>query len=198
MKKNKIFTIPNILSFFRLALIPIFVWAYCGAEQYGLTAALLVISGITDVLDGFIARRFNMISDLGKALDPVADKLTQLAMLVCLVTRFPLMLVPLVVLLVKEIASGIMGLLVIRKTGAVYGAVWHGKVTTVLLYLTMVVHVLWYKIPELASDCMIIACVGMMLLSLVLYSLRNVRLIKAARETSKLPSLTDESLSAEK
>lgn len=198
MRKNKILTIPNILSFFRLALIPIFVWAYCGAEQYGLTAALLVISGVTDVLDGFIARRFNMISDLGKALDPVADKLTQLAMLFCLVTRFPLMLVPLIVLLVKEIASGIMGLLVIRKTGAVHGAVWHGKVTTVLLYLTMVVHVLWYKIPELASDCMIIACVGMMLLSLVLYSLRNVRLIRTAKEREVLPNLPDESVSVEK
>lgn len=195
MRKNKILTIPNILSFFRLALIPIFVQAYCGAEQYGLTAALLVISGVTDVLDGFIARHFDMVSDLGKALDPVADKLTQLAMLVCLVTRFPLMLIPLIVLLVKEIASGIMGLVVIRKTGAVHGAVWHGKVTTVLLYLTMVVHVLWYKIPELASDCMIFACVGMMVLSMVLYSLRNVRLIKSAKTAAVLP---DESVAAEK
>lgn len=195
MRKNKILTIPNILSFFRLALIPVFVWAYCGAEQYGLTAALLVISGVTDVLDGFIARHFDMVSDLGKALDPVADKLTQLAMLVCLVTRFPLMLIPLIVLLVKEIASGIMGLVVIRKTGAVHGAVWHGKVTTVLLYLTMVVHVLWYKIPELASDCMIFACVGMMVLSMVLYSLRNVRLIKSAKTAAVLP---DESAAAEK
>lgn len=195
MRKNKILTIPNILSFFRLALIPIFVRAYCGAEQYGLTAALLVISGVTDVLDGFIARHFDMVSDLGKALDPVADKLTQLAMLVCLVTRFPLMLIPLIVLLVKEIASGIMGLVVIRKTGAVHGAVWHGKVTTVLLYLTMVVHVLWYKIPELASDCMIFACVGMMVLSMVLYSLRNVRLIKSAKTAAVLP---DEGVAAEK
>lgn len=194
MKRNKIFTIPNILSFFRLVLIPVFVWAYCGAEQYGLTAALLVISGITDVLDGFIARHFDMISDLGKALDPVADKLTQLAMLFCLVTRFPLMLLPLIVLLAKEIASGIMGLVVIRKTGAVHGAVWHGKVTTVLLYLTMVIHVLWYKIPELASDCMIFACVGMMVLSLVLYSLRNARLIRSAKTTAELP---DESAVAE-
>ncbi len=194
MKRNKIFTIPNILSFFRLVLIPVFVWAYCGAEQYGLTAALLVFSGITDVLDGFIARHFDMISDLGKALDPVADKLTQLAMLFCLVTRFPLMLLPLIVLLAKEIASGIMGLVVIRKTGAVHGAVWHGKVTTVLLYLTMVIHVLWYKIPELASDCMIFACVGMMVLSLVLYSLRNARLIRSAKTTAELP---DESAVAE-
>lgn len=198
MQKNKILTIPNILSFFRLALIPVFVWAYCGLEQYGLTAALLLLSGVTDVLDGFIARRFNMISDLGKALDPIADKLTQLAMLFCLLTRFPLMLLPLIVLMVKEAASGIMGLLVIRKTGAVHGAVWHGKVTTVLLYLTMVVHVLWYKIPELASDCMIIACVGMMVLSMVLYSLRNVRLIRSAKETAKLPDLADDGFSVEK
>ncbi len=195
MQKNKIFTIPNILSFFRLLLIPIFVWAYCAAELYAVTAILLVVSGITDVLDGFIARRFNMISDLGKALDPVADKLTQAAMLFCLVTRFPLMLVPFIFLLVKEAVSGAMGLLVIRKTGSVYGAVWHGKVTTVLLYLTMVVHVMWYDIPEIASDCMIFACVGMMLLSMILYSVRNVRLIENAKND---PPVIDENVGTEK
>lgn len=195
MQKNKIFTIPNILSFFRLALIPVFVWAYCGAELYEITAILLVVSGITDVLDGFIARRFNMISDLGKALDPVADKLTQAAMLFCLLTRFPLMLIPFLFLLIKEAVSGALGLMVIRKTGSVYGAVWHGKVTTVLLYLTMVVHVLWYDIPEIVSDCMIFVCVGMMLLSMILYSLRNVRLLEDAK--NKAPVL-DENLGTEK
>jgi len=195
MQKNKIFTIPNILSFFRLALIPVFVWAYCSAELYGVTAILLVVSGVTDILDGFIARRFNMISDLGKALDPVADKLTQAAMLFCLLTRFPLMLIPFLFLLIKEVVSGALGLMVIRKTGSVHGAVWHGKVTTVLLYLTMVIHVLWYDIPEIVSDCMIFACVGMMLLSMILYSLRNVRLLEEAKNK---PPVIDENLGTEK
>lgn len=75
--QNKILTIPNVLSFFRLCLIPVIIWMYCSKRDYVRTAVILLLSGATDILDGFIARRFNMVSDLGKVLDPVADKLTQ-------------------------------------------------------------------------------------------------------------------------
>ena len=91
--QNKILTIPNLLSLFRLCLIPVFMWLYCVEKNYLWTGIILIISGLTDTVDGFVARHFNMISDLGKILDPVADKLTQAAMLFCLLTRFPLMIV---------------------------------------------------------------------------------------------------------
>ena len=71
--KNKIITIPNILSFFRLCLIPLIVWQYVGAHNYLVALYLLALSGLTDIADGIIARNFNMISDFGKAFDPVAD-----------------------------------------------------------------------------------------------------------------------------
>ena len=77
--KNKILTIPNILSFFRLCLIPVIVWLYIGRENYFWTLVILIPSGITDIVDGIIARKCNMISDFGKAFDPIADKLTQAA-----------------------------------------------------------------------------------------------------------------------
>lgn len=173
--KNRIITIPNILSAFRLALIPFFVWTYCVKEAYLLTAGLLFLSGLTDMADGFIARHFHMVSNLGKMLDPVADKLTQAAMLVCLVTRFPMMWFPLALLAVKEITVGITSLLVIRKFGVVEGAVWHGKVTTTLLYGMMLIHLLWYHIPNTVSNVLIALCFAMMLLSWVLYGLRNVK-----------------------
>jgi len=105
--QKKILTIPNLLSLFRICLIPVIVWLYCVKENYLWTTITLVISGLTDVVDGFIARRFGMISDFGKAFDPVADKLTQIVTLYCLVTRFPLMLLPLGVLIVKEVFAGI-------------------------------------------------------------------------------------------
>lgn len=117
--ENKILTIPNLLSAFRLLLIPVFIWTYCFRSEYLLTAGLLLLSGLTDMADGFIARRFHMVSNLGKMLDPVADKLTQGAMLVCLVTRFPMMWFPLGLLAVKETTVGISSLLVIRKSGVV-------------------------------------------------------------------------------
>lgn len=176
--KKKIITIPNLLSLLRLLLIPVIVWLYLGKEDHLAATAVLVLSGLTDIIDGIIARKFNMVSDFGKAFDPIADKLTQLAVLFCLVTRFPGMLLPLILLLIKEITAGLLSLMVIRKTGNVYGAVWHGKVTTVLLYGTMIVHLLWYRIPALLSGILIGACTAMILLSAILYGRKNIRIMK--------------------
>ena len=86
--KEDIFTIPNILSFLRILMIPGIVVLYCVYQEYAWATALIVLSGITDVVDGRIARTFNMVSDFGKMLDPVADKLTQAAVVVCLVIRY--------------------------------------------------------------------------------------------------------------
>ncbi len=178
-EQNQVLTVPNILSLVRLALIPVFVILYL--KGYGRwTAALLVLSGITDVVDGFIARRFAQTSELGKVLDPFADKLTQAAMLLCLVTRYPLLLIPLILLTVKEIFGAVSGLLVIRKTGVVPGAEWHGKLTTMLLYGMMILHVLWQDIPAWTSNVLNGGCVAMMLISLVLYARRNIRAIRSA------------------
>lgn len=178
--KNRILTIPNVLSLFRLCLIPVFIWLYCSQQKYMETAYILVLSGATDIVDGFIARKFHMISDLGKILDPIADKLTQAAMLFCLFTRFPLMLLPLALMLVKEFYMGVTGFMVIQKTGKVYGANWHGKVATCLLYIMMILHVIWHDIPMVISNILIIICVSMMLLSLILYGIRNRNAIKEA------------------
>ena len=75
--ENRILTIPNLLSAFRICLIPCIVWAYLVKERNDWAVGLLIVSGLTDMCDGFIARKFQMISNLGKILDPVADKLTQ-------------------------------------------------------------------------------------------------------------------------
>lgn len=175
--KHKIITIPNILSLFRVLLIPVIIWLYVVKEAPFWTTVILALSGMTDIVDGIIARRFHMVSDFGKAFDPVADKLTQVAMLFCLVTRFKWMLLPLVLLVVKEIFSGVTGLLVIRKTGVVHSAVWHGKVTTVALYSMMSIHLLWFNIPAIFSGILIGACTALIMLSAVLYGNRNLSLL---------------------
>ena len=180
--QNKILTIPNMLSFFRLCLIPVIMWLYCVEDNYLWAGIVLIVSGITDTVDGFVARHFHMTSDLGKVLDPVADKLTQAAMLFCLLTRFPLMILPLGIMVLKEFFMGVTGLMVIQKTGKVFGADWHGKVTTWLLYAMMILHVFWYNIPAVLSRVLIAACVVMMLISLVLYGRHN---LKALREDRK-------------
>lgn len=179
--KNQICTIPNLLSLFRIALIPLFVWLYCIKQEFLWTGGILLLSGLTDLVDGWVARRFHMISDVGKILDPVADKLTQAAMLLCLISRFPLMLAALVLLIIKELFAGAMGLLVIRRTGQVFGARWHGKAATCLLYAMMICHAVWPTIPADLSTFIILLCIGMMVLSLVLYSIQNIRAWRRAK-----------------
>ncbi len=176
--KNKILTIPNILSFFRICLIPVIVWLYVSEKDYFWTLMVLILSGVTDIVDGIIARKCNMISDFGKAFDPIADKLTQAATLCCLVVRFKYMLIPLGMLVIKEVFTGITALISIKKTDTVKGADWHGKLTTVSLYLMMGIHLLWFNIPLSASLIMVGMCVGIMLMSFIMYSLRNIKAIK--------------------
>lgn len=175
--QKKILTIPNILSFFRVCLIPVIVWLYCFQEDYLLTTILLVVSGVTDVVDGIIARKFHMISDFGKVFDPIADKLTQFVMLICLVTRFRYMVIPAALMFVKELLAAITGFFTVRKSGVVMGAVWHGKVTTFLLYGLMLVHILWFNIPMVISNILIAVCSLMMLYSAVQYSIRNFKVL---------------------
>ena len=187
--KNRLMTIPNMLSLFRLLLIPVIVWLYVFQQDDLWTTVILALSGATDVVDGMIARKYNMVSDFGKAFDPVADKLTQIAMLFCLVTRFHWMLLPLVLLVVKESFAAVTGVLVIRKTGRVLGAVWHGKATTVSLYGMMLIHLLWFDIPPAISGILIGACTALILLSAVLYGVRNVSIL-INREIARQGSMT--------
>lgn len=132
--EQKIITIPNVLSFFRICLIPVIVWLYVVKYDYVRAGYVLILSGITDIVDGFIARHFHMVSDLGKILDPIADKLTQGVMLLCLVLQFPLMIAPFILLIAKEIYMSISGILIIQRTGIVCSADWHGKAATCSLY----------------------------------------------------------------
>lgn len=178
MKKNQVFTIPNLLSVFRLLLIPLILWLYRSRQAYGLSLAVLVLSGLTDIADGYIARRWDLISDLGKALDPVADKLTQIATLWCLLSRFSHMWLPLAVLTVKETFTGAMSLYAVKKSGQVQGADWHGKVCTACLYTVMGLHMLWSGIPAALSKTLMLLNVLWMCFSGVMYWYRNVKQIQ--------------------
>lgn len=182
--KNKILTIPNILSFVRIGLIPFIVWLYLAKERYEAALFVLIASGLTDVVDGFIARHFNMISDFGKIIDPIADKLTQASVLFCLVFRFEYMLIPLILLVVKEIYAGITGLITVRITGKVMSSLWHGKLATVLLYFTMALHMIWFDIPYTVSLVLIALCSAAMLASTVMYDIRNKRALKEQKKTA--------------
>lgn len=132
MKKN----IPNILTMLRFVLIP-FILYFLSIDNYILTFVFLTLSGITDVLDGFIARRFNFITDFGKLIDPLADKATQLLTLGALVLKniIPLWILGLLVL--KEFIM-IAGASFLYGKELVVSSKWYGKLATVLIYVAIV------------------------------------------------------------
>ena len=104
--KKEILTVPNLLSLLRLVMIPVYVRLYLKADSPGQffgAAALMAASCLTDLLDGWIARRFHMVSTLGKVLDPLADKLTQFSMAVCLSFPYPALKTTLALFVVKEL-----------------------------------------------------------------------------------------------
>lgn len=179
---NKIITIPNILTFFRLCLIPVLIWSYSIKKNTLLTGEILLLSGITDIADGYIARHFHMISNLGKIFDPVADKLTQASMLICLCIRFPHILSLVILMAAKELYMAVSGCLIIRKTGKVQGADWHGKTVTFLLYGISAVHIVWFNIPSGISDLLICLCAVMMIVSASLYILKNTKTLKERKD----------------
>ena len=137
LRKDQILTIPNLLSIVRLCLIPLIIWLYCVKKDYTLAVIVILISGATDIVDGFIARHFNMVSDFGKILDPVADKLTQGAVIICLTVKYKLMYALIALFAVKEIVMALFGYFAITKKDSVNSAKWYGKVNTVLLYAVM-------------------------------------------------------------
>jgi cardiolipin synthase len=86
-RTDRVLTVPNLLSMARLALLPVFLWLVLGPEEDGLAVLVLMVMGITDYLDGYIARRWNQYSAVGEILDPVADRLTLLCAVIGLGVR---------------------------------------------------------------------------------------------------------------
>lgn len=176
--KEEFWTIPNILSMVRILLIPLIIYLYCVKHNNLWTLTVIAVSVLTDIVDGFIARRFDMITDFGKFIDPVADKATQLTVFACLITTHRLMLVPFLVLLVKELGSLLLRLAVFKKNGVVEGAHWHGKVSTGIVITVIVSHLAWSTMPASVSEALIYFCTLFMVYSGFLYTLEGIDILK--------------------
>ena len=165
--KKNIFSIPNLLSLFRLVLIPVYLYIYQNATKpahYYWAGSILAVSCLTDLIDGKIARHFHMITNVGKLLDPLADKMTQLTLTVCLSMRFPVLLPVLVLFLIKEIFQLYALIIHLRKGKALDGAQPSGKICTAVLFISLILLVLFPKInPEIVE---IIAVVDAFFLTL--------------------------------
>lgn len=172
--KKEIFTIPNLLSLFRLVLIPVYVYIYLNAtqpEHYLWAGAVLALSCLTDAVDGKIARKFNMISNVGKLLDPTADKVTQLALTICLAEKYPILNPVLALFLVKEFFQLFAVIVNLRRGKALPGALMAGKVCTTVLFVSFITLVMFPDMPELLVDIIALLNAGMLGYAFVSYIL---------------------------
>lgn len=176
------FNIPNMISIFRILLIPVIVYLYCFLHNDFWTLMVIIFSTLTDIADGIIARKCNMITDFGKFIDPVADKLTQITVFICLVTRFNLMLLPLIILVVKEVGSLLLRWVLFNKTGIVEGAHWHGKLSTGVVILIIVLHLVFPTMHASISSGLIIFSSLLMVYSGLLYTIEGLDLMKYGKK----------------
>ena len=175
MKKptvKEVFTIPNIIGYVRILLIPVFCYLYLTAEtraDYLWAAAVVLISSLSDLFDGMIARKFNQVTELGKILDPVADKLSHAAMAICIAVRYPLMWLLIALMAVKEGYMAIMGIRFLKKGRMLDGAMWFGKVCTAMLFVGLLVLFLFPFMPVALADSIILIMMLFMVVALCMY-----------------------------
>lgn len=173
--KKDIFTIPNLLSLFRLVLIPVYVGIYLNAQKaadYYLAAGILAVSCLTDMIDGKIARHFNMITSLGKLLDPVSDKATQFTLILCLALKAQNTLLWCLIglFVLKESFQLIAGGLRLRKGIMLKGALLSGKICTTILFISLIVMVMMPNLPTHVIDIIAIVDGIFMLIAFIHYA----------------------------
>ena len=198
-------TIPNAISFFRILLITPFVACFIAAKyingNYIPSVVILAVSGISDLFDGMIARKFHQESELGKVLDPLADKLTLIAVGVCLIFIEPYVLPLMIIMVLKDVLMIIGGTIVINKGVIPPKSSWYGKVSTFMFYISVAMVVLMEVFNfhnETVSLTVLGFTAGMMIFSLVNYAIIFFKIQKQIKEkedspTSVQASITDKS-----
>lgn len=176
--KKDILTIPNMLSFLRLALIPVFIVLYLTDHFMGALICLM-ISVASDFLDGKLARALNQITELGVLMDPVADKFTQGAIVICLGIKYPILWFIFGIQVIKEGFMVAAGLITLKKRGIkLHKAAWYGKVSTGVTDGTLLLMLLFPGMPEQLRLGLVILCAVFMVLALVLYIRQYIQMWK--------------------
>lgn len=171
-RKKDLWSIPNILCYIRFLLIPVFVILYIKADEpkeYLQAAAVVLVSGMTDFLDGFIARTFDMVTEFGKLIDPMADKLTQISLIFVLIVKIKWMFLLLILFVIMQTFMLVAGIVMLRKGKRLNGSKWFGKVSTAVFYAVMLVLIAVPALPTSVTNILMIVCSAFLLLSFSLY-----------------------------
>jgi len=174
--------IPNILSIFRICLVPVFVIAYFTDTRDIKYYAIIVfaVAGLSDFLDGFIARKLNAQSNLGKLLDPLGDKLMTFTVLICITITRPILIWVVLVFFVKEVLMGIGGLVLHKKAHVeLPPANAIGKASTVVFFLVCIALMLFSGIPNYVANILTAIAICLTLIALAVYICSYAKIMKA-------------------
>ena len=172
--------IPNMLSVIRICLVPVFILVYFGSSYNSniYAAVVYAAASLTDILDGRIARKYNMTSTLGRILDPLGDKLMTMAVIVCITIDGVIPIWAVIVFLAKECLMGLGGLLLYNKFEEMPPSNYFGKCSTVVFFAVCVILMLFKNIPRTAALVMISFALAVMLMAFASYLIRFVRMIR--------------------
>ena len=167
--------IPNTLTILRFIMVPVFGY-YVYDKQYIIAVIIFTIAGLTDVLDGLIARRYNMITSWGKLADPAADKLMQLTALIMLNIQGKIPLILVIAAIFKDLIISVGSYLLYRQNKMIVQANWYGKLTTVILYFSIIT--VLFNVPF--SEVFIVTSLLSILFSFIMYAAKFIK-IKAGK-----------------
>ena len=176
-------SIPNLLSLLRLALVPMFavVFFQPWPDAHTWAALIYLIAFLTDIADGWIARRFNQITKLGRILDPLADKLMTFTVIVCISADHIIPLWAVVVFFCKELTMAIGGCLMYQRLGDVIPSNWLGKASTGVFFVVCAALVLFPAIPRPWATGLITFALALTLAALASYICQYWRAIHARK-----------------
>ena len=178
--------VPNILSVFRICLVPVFVIAFIADERDIKYYAILVyaVAGLSDFLDGYIARKFEAQSGLGKFLDPLGDKLMTFTVLVCITTSRHVLIPATAVFFIKEALMGIGGLIIHKKARVeIPSANFIGKASTVVFFLTCIALMFFWNLPNEIAVILTSFAIGLTLIALFIYLRSYIKIMKSRHKS---------------
>ncbi len=180
--ENKIFNIPNILSILRLLLVPVFIILFFSDVPNALLWAGFVFffAGITDIADGYIARKYNMITKLGRILDPLADKLMQISAFVCLAIGGIIPPWVILVLAAKELTLVAGGAIVLKRIKDVPASNIYGKAASLVFYF-ITIAVIVFPMSDLLKTILLGGGLALSVLALVMYAYGGRKLLRKTK-----------------
>ena len=166
--------IPNILTTFRLFIIPFFAYSVLSYKSAWISLSLFLLSGLTDVVDGWIARKYNMITDVGRVYDPLVDKLMQITAVVCLAIIKVIPLWVICIVLFKEVAMIVISSVLYFKKVVVQSS-WYGKFATVYFYTIIFIFIIYPPLNSVAKTLLLISLVAVLIWAAMAYLIRFLK-----------------------